>query len=400
MTTTASVPSNGGLDLRSDDEILAELMRFKPVDPANEKNIWAFWDKGLSKCPPWCQRNVISWVRRHGQEWTVRVVDMAEGSGNHFSKYVEPSERFFPAAFLGGTLTGPVAQVCSDLLRLPLLWLHGGVWLDIGFTLFRGLDSLCWDTLESNGNSVEMAGFKISMMQDASMMLNSFIAARKGCVTIKHWYETYLEVWKGAQSTKGMTTHPLLRHLPRYDPPSLDGKKPPFEYNQFSDYLAQVLCLERVRHLKDPSLKWDGPEFFANQVLLFDCGPEVFWCDYLAGWDGRKQYNLLIREKDGAPHDEGYKESEAYVDAILATSSTMKVSHAVTTPGRECLADIWDKPETHDADSLPGTFASYLRWANVHYQAKHALNRVYLGPMEEALLTGPILEVQGSARAD
>lgn len=325
---------------------------------------------------------------------------MVEGSENHFSKYVEASERFLPAAFLDGTLTGAVPQLCSDLLRLPLLWLHGGVWIDVGFTLFRSLDSLCWDALESKENPVQLAGFKITMMDNAAMMLNSFIAARKGCVAVKHWYETFLELWKGAKSTKGMTTHPLLHHLPRYDPPSLNGKSSPFEYNQFSDYLAQVLCLERVRHLKDSSLDWDGAEFLSNRVLLYDCGPEVFWYDYLACWDGRKQYNMLIRQNDDAPHDDGYRESDAYVEALLATSSTMKVSHAVTTPGRECLAGIWDKPENHDADALPGTFGAYLRWANVYYQSKHALNRVYLEPIGKAMLEGPLLEVRGSARVD
>ena len=383
-------------DYRTDEQILADLQSFTAVEQDNEKNMWAFWDRGLSNCPPWCQRNITSWVRRLGSQWTVRVLDMLEGSENHYSKYVSKSDVFFPKAFLEKSMTGPhIAPHCADLIRLSLLELYGGVWLDVSFMLFRHLDSLCWDVLSDPQHPSQMAAFKITMTPEIGMVFNGFIAARKGCVAIKYWHWTFLKLWNGRTSAQGMAMDGLLCHLPRYEPPSLDGRMPPFRYAQFADYLAQILCLERVRHLEDPVLGWDGPDYFANNVLLFDCVPEVYWAQRLTNWDGRKQYDLLCRPRNGAVHDEAYVESDSFIKAILNTSSTMKISHGLKTAGREYLADIWDQPENSDADRTPGTFAAHLRWACVHHRAEHELKPVHLAIREEALLTGSLLQVRG-----
>ncbi|KAK5636956.1 hypothetical protein RRF57_012668 [Xylaria bambusicola] len=273
----------------SDEQILADLQKFKPVKDGSEKNVWAYWDKGLAKCPPWCQRNIISWVRRLGPAWTVRVLDLVEGSPNHVSKYVGPA--FFPSAFLEGTMTGPHLgprpTAASIFVRRRLA--------RRGFLLFRRLDNLCWNALADPSSPFEMAGFAIDMGPDVGMVFNGFIAARKGCRCIKYWHETFVEAWKGADSTAEMSNHPLLCHLPRYEPPPRNGKMPPFRYAQFADYLAQ-----RVRHLKDPSVGWAGPEFFAKNVLLYDCSSEVYWAQRLTNWDGRKQFDLLRRQREGA----------------------------------------------------------------------------------------------------
>ncbi|KAI0145342.1 hypothetical protein GGR57DRAFT_300845 [Xylariaceae sp. FL1272] len=392
--------ANGKSNMLSDEQILADLQMFHPVQSGSEKNVWAYWDKGLSECPPWCQRNIIGWVRRLGPAWKVRVLDLVEGSPTHVSKYVKPS--FFPSVFLNNKMTGSyVGPHSADLVRLPLLYLYGGVWLDVGFMLFRGLDSLCWTTLADPDSPFEMAGFAIQMGPGVGMMFNGFIAARKGCRCIKFWHETFVEVWKGADSTAGMSNHPLLIHLPRYEPPSIGGKMPPFRYAQFADYLAQVLCLERVRHLTDRSLGWTGAEYFEKNVLLYDCPSEVYRAQQLTNWDGRKQFDLLGRQRGGGDKDSaGYLEAESFVSDILATSSTMKISHGLPTPGREYLSDIWDKPENHSADNTPGTFAAYLRLCAETLQQQRTMKPVQLPTLIQALLEGPLLEARGDARED
>jgi len=384
----------------SDEAIIADLQAFKPVDPSSEKNVWAFWDKGLVNCPPWCQRNVASWVRRLHPSWTVRVLDMVDGSPTHYSKFIDQS--FFPASFNEKTMTGPhVAPHSSDLIRLPLLYLYGGVWIDVGFTMFQSLDSLFWDQLASAQNPLEMGAFAINMGPNLGMVFNGLIAARKGCLAIKYWHETFVEVWKGATSTANMSTHPLLLHLPRYEPPSAGGKMPPFRYAQFADYLAQVLCLERVRHLKDASVGWDGPQFFNTKVLLFDCSSEVYLAQRLTQWDGRKQFELLSRQRDGAnPDSQEYKEADDFVSAIVAKSATMKVSHGLATAGREYLAELWDKPENAEADRKPGTFAAHLRRAAETVEQDRQLSPTLLPILRDALLDGGVLEAIGTARED
>ncbi|KAK7744406.1 hypothetical protein SLS62_010196 [Diatrype stigma] len=452
-------------DARTDEEILAELQTYRPVDPNSERNIWAFltfggpqWDKGLAAAKPWCQRNITSWVRRHairGTGWTVRVLDMVPGSANHFSRFVpEDTAEFFPQAFRryshsdsdsdgvnaeksgGKGLTGTHrAPHAADLLRLPLLYLHGGVWLDVGFTLFRDLDDLCWDALADPGSPLELAGFRMTISDEIAMFWNGFIAARRGCVAVRHWHDLFLKLWEGGQgaseggnggggnkgggkggraatTTEGMAADPLLRHLPRYEVPSSTGEPPAFAYADYVDYLIQMFCLERLRHTRDAALGWDGPAWFAQKVLLYECVTEVYWAQALTHWDGRKQFEMLSRKRregegegeDGRvgevehpeDEDEGYREARAFVDGILETSSTMKLSHGLVTEQREYLARIWDQPDHADADREPGTFAAYLRWASVHYQQTRELKPLLLPVREDALLTGGLFDAVGT----
>ena len=382
---------------QSDEEILSKLKAFQPPT-SSERNLWAFWHSGLSNSPPWNQRNVVSWVRRLGPSWTIRVLDRVEESPVHVSKYVDSS--FFPEAFLDNKMDGPhVPPHMADLIRLPLVYLYGGVWLDVGFLLFRNLDDLCWNALSDPTTPFEMAGFKVTFTPEMGMVHNGFIAARKGNMCIKYWHDIFLEVWKGVTTTEGMHKHPLLRHLPKYEPPSAKGQ-PPFKYAQFVDYIAQIFCLERLRHLTDPSLGWDGPRYFAKNVLLFDCVQEVYWAQRLTMWNGRKQFNLLATKRDTEAKDERWKEAEAFVESILANSATMKISHGLVTAGREYLAEIWDKPENHGADVELGSFAAYLRWASEYSERIREIPKVLMPILKEAVLVGGIANVTGDRSAE
>lgn len=390
LETTQLHPS----DKRSDNEIFADLQTYKPVDRASERNIWAFWDQGIAASKPWCQRNIIGWVRRHSPRWSVRVLDMVEGSPNHYSKYFSDPETLFPTAFLQRNMIGKyVGPHAADLIRLPLLYLYGGVWLDVGFLLFRDLDDLCWQTLTDPLSPFELAGFKMTRNPSLAMFWNGFIAARKGSQAIKHWHDIFFRIWDGRTSCKGMHSHPLLRHLPRYEVPSSKGQPPAFTYENFVDYLAQMFCLERLRHFCDPTKDWDGPQFFEAKVLLFECVSEVYWAQHLTHWDGRKQFNMLscIREET----EPGFLEAEKFVQEILSTSSTMKLSHGLVTEQREYLARIWSEPGNEDADHRAGTFAAYLRWASVYFQQTKSLTRVQLPVYEKAILTGRLLQTVG-----
>jgi hypothetical protein len=102
-----------------------------------------------------------------------------------------------------------------------------------------------------------------------------------------------------------------------------------------------------------------------------------------------------IREKT----EPGFLEAEQFLQDILSTSSTMKLSHGLLTEQREYLARIWDKPENEDADCRPGTFAAYLRWASVYYQQTKRLTSVQFPVNEELILTGNLLQVLGEFHA-
>jgi hypothetical protein len=167
-------------DTRSAEEILSSLEKYVPV--TSEKNIWAFWDKGLRKMPPWCLRNVVDWVRICGPSWTVRVLDAVPGSSTNALKYL--SADLLPESFVKGTMTGAyVGPHSSDFLRGACLWSHGGVYMDTGNILIRDLDRVCWKQLEDPNSPYEVS---VPIMY-GTVMANHFVASRKGNRFIKYW---------------------------------------------------------------------------------------------------------------------------------------------------------------------------------------------------------------------
>lgn len=91
----------------------------------------------------------------------------------------------------------------------------------------------------------------------------------------------------------------------------------------------------------------------------------------------------------------GFLEADSFVQEILSTSSTIKLSHGLATEQREYLARIWDERGDEDADRRAGTFAAYLKWQSVHFQQTKRLTSVQLPVYEEAILTGSLLEILG-----
>lgn len=264
------------VDLRSDTEIAIALQTRQSI--TSQKNVWAFWHQGWSAMRPWTQRNVIAWVRKLGPGWTVHVLDSVPGSETNVSRYVE-DEAWFPTAFLDGAMDGPhVGAHQGDLIRLPLLWLYGGVWMDVGLMLFMHLDDFCWDRIEDPMTPYELAGLIMEFRgpEDPQTMLNGFIASKSGNPFIKRWHDIYLTIWNanpGATNATDFHKHPLLRHLPHFNPPLAklnfpEEKNVPPEVS--ADYLAHFLCFERLRGLVDPEDGFDGDAYCSEKMLLFD----------------------------------------------------------------------------------------------------------------------------------
>lgn len=349
-------------DIRSDEEIALALQKYQPV--TSEKNVWAFWHSGWADMRPWCQRNIINWVRRLGPEWTVRVLDDVNDSANNLSRFVTSS--YFPSAFNGKDMAGP-PQHMSDLLRLPLLFLHGGVWMDVGMLLLRHLDDVCWRAIEMHDNPYEMAGVLMPLRAEAGTILNGFIASRRGNDVLRRWHAVYCALWEGKTTAEGFHAHALLAHLPPLNVQCAELGCPPLliPNDILGDYLAHFLAFERLHRLQDPHNGFDGPAYFANSIWSLKAVDHVYYAQKITGWDGRRQYDLLATRVDD-PDAPLYAEAEHFVHDVLRHSALMKLSHGPPC-GRENLASIWDE-DAHAADDIAeGTFADYLRHGSVYW---------------------------------
>ncbi|KAL7956796.1 hypothetical protein V8C34DRAFT_325811 [Trichoderma compactum] len=382
------------IDHHTNEEIAASLLKRHPV--TSDKNIWGCWHTGFAQMRPWAQRNVINWVRRLGPDWTVHIVDRVDGSETNVFHYAE--ESFFPKTFIDGTMDGHKAHM-GDLVRLPLLWKYGGIWMDVGLILLRHVDDICWKRIEDPESPYELSALALMHLPDTYTPLNGFLATKHNNPFIKRWHDVCVALWtEGVTNATGFHKHRLLRHLPIFRPrmesPGLKNTK--MDYEKFSDYVAHYMCAERLRKLIDPSDGFNGAGWYEKHMLLFDAKDEMFQVQTLTDWDAQLQFHLfsLLRSGDGAVVDKSWHEAEALVTSLLANTSMVKLPQGPGNGGLKVnmLTDLWDAEENSNKDNEEGSFAAYLRYASTHFDQTREVKKLEWQSPEEEIITIGYLE--------
>ncbi|KAK3315825.1 hypothetical protein B0H66DRAFT_271856 [Apodospora peruviana] len=354
------------LDARSDQEIISSLLQFQPV--TSERNLWTFWDTGFHGMRPYVQRFIVGWVRRLGPSWTVRVLDHVEGSPLNVHAFLPPAE--FHDAFNNRTMTGPyVGAHSGDIVRLPLIYHYGGIWMDAGTMLFRHVEDICWKVLEDPTTPYEIAGFAPGTEPGNDVIMNGFIAAKKGNGFIRRWHDVYLEIWKGRTNCIGLQEHPLLRQVKKVHVPQEMQEKFGIDNSLMNDYVAHALAFKRIRMLQDSSDGFSGPEYWERHAFVLPV-QETFLAQITCEFDGQRMFDLLSLPRGEKDRD---LLAEKLVQELLANASTMKLSHGLKNNKLVHLSKLWDMPENADADIAPGTYAAYLRWGSVHLRQTRVL---------------------------
>ncbi|KAI1273267.1 hypothetical protein F5Y07DRAFT_259819 [Xylaria sp. FL0933] len=374
VTPGITLIPEGDIDSRSDSELINTLRHPRPV--RHERNVWAFWNTGFDNMRPWTQRNVLGWIRRQGPSWDIRLLDMVPGSPANVQNFVPPE--YLPECFKSGTMNGPAkGQHASDMARLPLLYLHGGIWLDVGSILLRNFDDIFWQDLENPDSPFEMGITLFQSRKYIGQCLTGFICARKGNPFIQRWMQVWLELWKdGRTNCSGLHMHPLLKPLGLIVPPEEQEHENPrhidmggagvFDLKITTDYLALNMAYERVRLLKDAQTGWNGPEYFRKHVHLLDTVDEVWKSHEMLLQDELFPLLSLPFEPVHIETDPKQKAAAGYVGYVLANCSIAKYSQGHWQPGaRVPLAMSWSQPENADADIRKGTWAEYFRWASI-----------------------------------
>ncbi|KXT00420.1 hypothetical protein AC579_7011 [Pseudocercospora musae] len=381
-------------DTRSDSEILATLNEHAPV--TTEKNIWAFWDKGLENMPGWCQRNVYDWVRICGghsgtpEPWTIRVLDAIPSSPNYALNFVSPDQ--VPQSFVDGEMTGPYTGPHSaDLLRGALLYNHGGVFMDVGNILFRHLDHIAWNNLTSPTSPHRIA---VPIMYD-QIISNSFVMARKSDPFIKTWHDLFTHFWKGRRSHAGIMSDPLLSFASNLN--FEDSRQSNFHWDFKVDpvtvfeYISQVMAFLRLTMLNSP-LPNSSPQetcasYWQTHIFCFDSLQECWGAENTIGFNGRDFYNALSTRTDIASESEEYKKASNLVWRLLSKSSIQKITHGKHLTVSKHLGTLWDENEGKDVET--GTFAEVLRYGCTHFeQTRTEIVRMEAKPFQKLMHKG------------
>ncbi|KAF5010395.1 hypothetical protein FDECE_3447 [Fusarium decemcellulare] len=371
-------------DNRTDEEIVDAILNPPPV--TTEENVWAFWDKGYDAMPPWQKRNVLGWARILGPSWSVRVLDLIHGSPANIFNFLDGAD--LPKHLNEGRTTGRYAGAnTSDTIRLPCVYQHGGVWMDVGIVLLMHLDQVCWAALKSPRVKFQVAVASGDPTLKSGTAENFFIAGRKGNGFIKRWMMILLEAWTGRINNKGIHAHPLFHHLVR------DGNITHVFKDATGDkldYFQAYLAYERLRLLEDPHDGFSGPSYCKNRVLLIDYR-EFAAGAMLTNDNGPKQMQLFNTRFDQNQDSEEYKEAKEFFTNILSNAAMLKQyhwrDHDVPT-----LADLWDRPENHELDAEPNTFGGYLRYISSRYTQDRTITGLKFPPIREKVLVAGVLE--------
>ncbi|KAI0837676.1 hypothetical protein F5Y06DRAFT_297536 [Hypoxylon sp. FL0890] len=369
------------LDLRPEAEILEELRSFRPI--TSEKNVWAFWDEGVDSMYPSYRCTVVNWVRKLGKSWTVRIVDLTDGSPNNVYNYVD--KHWFPDCFINRTMDGRHApQHAADLVRLPLLYEHGGVWMDVGNMLHTHLDRLFWDHLTAPDSPYEMAVWIISgqIRKQWGSFGNYMLAARKGCIFIRNWHNGYKSLWKGRTNANGFHKLPLVQDIGLAE--GMADWHFEDKVREMSDYVAHMLIADRTRNLLDLETGWDGRKFFENKVFMVEGILNGVLGAIKTDYDGHKQVELFttpLNETDAIKR----QRAEAFVIEMLEKSHMYKVYHN-SAGGLPALGDLVKKEGFRDADHRPGTFGELYRYGTVHWEPTREVERLIPQPTDEELI--------------
>ncbi|KAJ8131236.1 hypothetical protein O1611_g2393 [Lasiodiplodia mahajangana] len=357
-------------DKRTDDEILHSLLKYQPV--VSEKNVWTFWDSGVDGMPAWCRRNVISWVRICGPQWTVRILDSNPESPNYAPKYVPKG---LPDSFYDNTMDGTHSGPHSaDFLRGACLYEYGGAWVDSSTFLMRSMDDICWNQLEDSTSPWRVA---VPVMSDT--LLNCFLAARKHDPFIKRWHDVFMKTWEGRTNADGLAQHPLL--LPII--PSLveslekqmgDGAGLNAPMDKLVEYGAQIACWRRVCMLEDVGDGFSGVDYWLENILWIDLTRELLRPFYDQATNlpvfsrAQEIFNLLSLKRDDPSDSAQHRKAEELVWAQLTESSMMKVGTIKGMVDWVSLSTLWNMPENLGKDCEPGTFAELLRQVPLNFK--------------------------------
>lgn len=351
-------------DQRSDAEILASLATHVPV--TSEKNLWAYWDTGVAAMPAWCQRNVIGWTKLN-PGWTIRVLDTVPESPNHALKFVAPE--MLPDCFVHGTMDGVYKGPHSaDFLRSALIYLYGGVFMDVGIILFRSLDTICWSQLADPASP-----FQVSVPHMyGTIIANHFAAARKGDPFIKRWHDLFLHLWKGRTNYSGMIQSPLLQFALSMDFSESQKRGYNWEFIveplTVFEYITQVTSFLRISMLEDVGDGFSGADYAVQNVLWFDALEEDWAAETVVGYRGDDAVNALSTKLDADPESEEYKTAYELVWRLLTKSSMQKITHGKNLTKTPAWGRIWDEKGNEERDIEPGTFAELLRYGALHFE--------------------------------
>ena len=135
-----------------------------------------------------------------------------------------------------------------------------------------------------------------------------------------------------------------------------------------TDYAIQIQAIGAAQRWFDEEDGWNGPEYVRTKAWLWNMIEAAYVLENTLGWSGPKQFELLKKKLPGPGGDESEEQKLArqIVERSIAESWCLKLGHGFSAKlfGADTIGMLWRKYV--DSDCEEGTYAGWLRWAEVH----------------------------------
>jgi hypothetical protein len=136
------------------------------------------WLQGWEHAPPIAQISRACWQRRN-PGWRLEALSL------------ESLAKFLPARMIREfTRTAKPPEALANLIRIELLYRHGGVWADATTICAAPLDQWLVEAMPGGF-------FAFAAPNPDRMLSNWFLAASKGSLIISHWRREGRDYWRG-----------------------------------------------------------------------------------------------------------------------------------------------------------------------------------------------------------
>jgi hypothetical protein len=185
-------------------------------------------------------------------------------------------------------------------------------------------------------------------------------------------HDLFVHLWKGRCDFTGVIESPLLHFMANFNFAEAEarGFKWDFKVDEATvlGYIGQCMAWIRLTWLQEPNGGFNGVEYWAKKVLVFDSAAEDWAAERIVGYKGEDLFKVFTARRDADPESEEYKMAEKTVWRLLTKSALQKITH-----GKDLTHDIhcgalMDLPENEGKDQEPGTFGELLRYGSVHFE--------------------------------
>lgn len=133
-------------------------------------------------------------------------------------------------------------------------------------------------------------------------------------------------------------------------------------------YIGQCVAWIRLTWLQEPNGGFDGVDYWAKKVLLFDVGSEDWAAEQIVGYKGEDLFKVFTTKRDVDTESETYKKAEETAWRLLTKSTMQKITHGKGLTHSVHAGVLFELPENEGSDQIPGTFGELLRYGSVHFE--------------------------------